>query len=307
MGSKTMNLFTHALSARNETRKGLAGQGGRLQRMFSRSILNWSGIAAIVLLCFVWLVLPFFMAVLWSLVDPGHAWSYPDVLPPVLSLERWRLVWQTTALPDALFNSYRLAPTVAVCTVILALPTAYAFGRLSFPGKAVAQILTLLPLVMPGFVVAIFFASLLMELDIESRFISIVLGHVVLFLPYAIRILSVSFSLVRQDVIDATRDLGGNRLAVFFNAYLPVLRPGLLASGMIVFIQSLEEFAFAFIIGSPDFTTMPTILYAYLGFDFIRPNAAVVSLILVIPNVILMILVERFLKGPNVTLLTGKG
>ena len=192
-----------------------------------------------------------------------------------------------------------LAPTVAVITLLLASPTAYCFARYDFPGKGFAQVLTLLPLVVPGFVLAIFFSSLIFSLGIYSRFLSILMAHCVLFLPYAIRIMTVSFAQVRPDLIDAARDLGASPLAVFRVAYLPAILPGILASLIIVFIQSIEEYAIAFIVGAPNFTTIPSILYSYLGYNFIRPNAAVVSLILVVPNVILMLGLERLLKSAN--------
>lgn len=250
-------------------------------------------------LCFIWLFVPFTMAVLWSLVDPETGWEFPDLLPPSLTLLRWVEVWTTTALPQAISNSYMLAPTVAFITLILASPTAYCFARFDFPGKGLAQVLTLLPLVVPGFVLAIFFSSLIFSLGIYSRFLSILMAHCVLFLPYAIRIMTVSFGQVRQDLIDAARDLGASPMAVFRAAYMPALLPGILASLIIVFIQSIEEFAIAFIVGAPNFTTIPSILYSYLGYNFIRPNAAVVSLILVVPNVLLMLGLERLLKSAN--------
>ncbi|MBD9525098.1 ABC transporter permease [Ensifer sp. ENS02] len=264
-------------------------------------------ISVLVIIGAFWLLIPFALAALWSLVDVDHPWAYPAMFPPVLSFSRWSEVWNTTALPQALINSYTLAPCVAVLAVVLALPTAYAFGRLDFPGKSVMQILTLLPLVLPGFVVAIFFSSLLIKLGVYSRFAGILIGHTVMFLPFAIRILSVSFALIRQDLIDAARDMGASPAAVFRTAFLPILRPGLLAAFIIVFIQSIEEFAISYVIGAPDFTTVPTILFSYLGYNFIRPNAAVVSLILVVPNVLLMLLVERFLGKANPAAITGKG
>lgn len=270
-------------------------------------LLNRILIAALIVVATIWLVIPFSLAILWSLVDPDHPWSYPDLLPPVLSMRRWEIVWATTALPTALVNSYILAPTVAICAILLATPTAYAFGRLEFPGKATAQMLTLVPLVLPGFVVAVFFSSLLFGLGIYSRFLGILIGHTLIFMPYAIRILTVSFSLVRQDLIDAARDLGASPFAVFRTAYLPVLRPGLLAALIIVFILSIEEFALSYVVGAPDFTTVPTILYSYLGYNFIRPNAAVVSLILVLPNILLSLLLERLLKSNSPAAITGKG
>lgn len=273
----------------------------------SQSRSNRIIILLVIGFCCISLVLPFSLAMLWSLVDPGHPWSYPHIFPPVLSLQRWVDIWTTTSLPQALLNSYLLAPSVALCSVLLALPTAYAFGRLEFPGKHAAQLLSLLPLIVPSFVVALFFSSLLNALGIYSRFLGILIGQTVLFIPYAIRILSVSFSLVRQDIIDATQDLGGNPITVFRTAFLPVLKPGLLASIIMIFILSIEEFAIAFVVGSPDFVTVPTILYSYLGYNFIRSNAAVVSLVLVVPNVFLMLLMEQFLKARNTAVITGKG
>jgi putative spermidine/putrescine transport system permease protein len=273
----------------------------------SAKILQRLLVAALVTIMLVWLIVPFAMAILWSMVDPSTAWTYPDLLPPKLSFERWGNMWQTTSLPTAMLNSYSLAPMAAILTVLLGAPTAFAFGRLDFPGKALAQILILVPLVMPGFVVAIFFASILLQMGFFARYPAILFGHVILYLPYAVRILSVSFGQVRTDVVNAARDLGASPFEVFRVAYLPVLRPGIFAAFLVVFILSLEEFALAFVVGSPDFTTIPTILYSYLGYNFIRPNAAVVALILVVPNVLLMLGLERLLQSANPASVSGKG
>ncbi|HGC5577791.1 TPA: ABC transporter permease, partial [Escherichia coli] len=178
----------------------------------------------------IWLGMPFGMAILWSLVDPAHPWSYPDIFPPVLSFSRWLLVWEKTSLSEALFNSYTIAPAVAVASLLLSLPTAYAFGRMTFRGKAVAEMLTLIPLVMPGMLIGIFFSAMLINLNIDNAFISIVIGHTVLTLPYSIRIMSAGFKSVPQDLIDASRDLGSGAWDTFCNAYLPLLKPSFLAA-----------------------------------------------------------------------------
>ncbi|MFN3017865.1 ABC transporter permease [Vibrio coralliilyticus] len=269
-------------------------------------LINKIAIGLFIAVNFFWLGVPFIMALLWSLVDPEHPWSYPDVLPQVLSFGRWTDMWENSGLVEALQNSYTIAPAVAILTVLLALPTAYALGRIDFRGKRVAEVITLLPLVMPGMIIGVFFSSMLIALDFSNAYIGIVIGHTVLALPYAIRILSASFKSVPQDLIDASRDLGGNSWTTFKNAYLPMLKPGLLASLIFCLVISIEEFNIAFVLGSPDYVTVPTILYSYLGYSFIRPNAAVVSLILVIPNVILMLIIERLLKGNYLAESTGK-
>ncbi|MFG0225031.1 ABC transporter permease [Providencia stuartii] len=293
------------------------------------------------------------MAILWSLVDPQHPWSYPDLFPQKLSLARWKIVWEQTSLATALFNSYTIAPAVAILSLLLATPTAYAFGRMTFKGKAVAEMLTLIPLVMPGMIIGIFFSSMLISLNISNTFMSIVIGHTVLTLPYSIRIMSAGFKSIPQDIIDASRDMGASFWGTFCNAFLPMLKPSLLASLIIrimsagfksipqdiidasrdmgasfwgtfcnaflpmlkpsllaslifCLVRSLEEFSISFVLGSPDFITVPTILYSFLGYSFVRPDAAVVSMILVIPNVILMIIIERLLKGNYLSQSTGK-
>lgn len=279
----------------------------RRPRTGGYAALNRLLLGILLAVCAVWLVVPFAIGVLWSLVDPSVRWDFPDPIPPKLSFERWVLMWNTTSLPVALKNSYLLAPTVAMVTLVLAMPTAYAFGRLEFPGKGAAQILTLLPLVLPGFVLAVFFSALIFRLGIGSRFLAILLAHSVLFLPFAIRIMTVAFQQVRQDLIDAARDLGAGPVEIFWVAFLPALKPGILASLIIVFIQSIEEFAIAFIVGAPNFVTIPSILYSYLGFNFVRPNAAVVALVLVIPNVLLMLVLEGLLRSANPAQAGSKG
>jgi putative spermidine/putrescine transport system permease protein len=259
-------------------------------------------------ICTIWLLVPFTMAILWSLVDPAQPWTPDHLLPPQMSTYRWTNMWENSALKPALLNSYTLAPITAIVTLLLAMPTSYCLARVPFPGREVAKLLVLLPLVVPGFVTAIFFTAILFQLGLtQSRFLAILIAHCVLFLPYAIRTLTVGFEQVRQDHIDAARDLGASPIARFRAAYLPALRPSIFASLLIVFIQSIEEFAIAFIVGSPDFTTVPTLLFSRLGQDFIRPDAAVLSLILVVPNVILMLFLEAVLKSANPTLSSGKG
>ena len=274
----------------------------------NREMLNKALLYLLMTICTLWLVIPLTMGVLWSLVDPVEPWTADKVLPPVMSFYRWNHMWVNSPLQGALFNSYRLAPSAAILTLMLALPTSYALGRISFPGREVAKLVALLPLVVPPFVTAIFFTALLFRLGLNTwRFGAILFAHSVVFLPFAIRIMTVSFEQVRQDHIDAARDLGASVLARWRVAYLPALKPGIFASLLIVFIQSIEEFALAFIVGSPNFTTIPTLLFSSMGQDFVRPNAAVLSLILVVPNVFLMLFLEKLLRSANPSMSSGKG
>jgi putative spermidine/putrescine transport system permease protein len=121
-----------------------------------------------------------------------------------------------------------------------------------------------------------------------------------------LRILSTSFEAIPQEMIDAAGNLGANPLVKFKEIYIPMIKLGLFAGSLFAFIRSIEEFDLTFVIGTPTFETIPTVLFSFLGYNFIRTNAAVVSLLLAIPNIILLFIVERLLKTSYLSTTFGK-
>ena len=85
-----------------------------------------------------------------------------------------------------------------------------------------------------------------------------------------------------------------------------MVMPGLFAGAVFTFITSLEEFNLTFVIGTPTFQTIPTVLFDYLGYHFVRTNAAVVSIILMVPSIALLFIAERFLKTEYLSSAFGK-
>jgi putative spermidine/putrescine transport system permease protein len=260
----------------------------------------------IVALLIIWTAVPLFMAVMWSLVNPDDPWSPPAVLPPSLSLAQWEYVFTYSEIVKAVTTSFLLAPIVTVLSFILALPTAYALGRSDFPGKEALRILILLPIVMPPMVIAMFLSRVFTGLGISQTFLGLVIGHTLLAMPYMLRILATAFESIPQDVIDAARNLGAGRLELARRVLIPMVLPGLFAGSVFTFITSLEEFNLTFVIGTPSFQTIPTVLFDYLGYHFVRTNAAVVSIILMVPSVALLFIAERFLKTEYLSSAFGK-
>jgi putative spermidine/putrescine transport system permease protein len=254
----------------------------------------------------VWVGLPIFMTVLWSLVDPNHPWSYPNILPEKLSWGQWIYVFKYTNIVRALKTSYTIAPFAVLLSFILSLPTAYVLGRKQIPGKKFFQTIVLLPIIMPGMVVALFLSRVFTAFGLAQSFIGLVLAHTLMGLPYMIRVLTTSFEAIPQDVIDAAENLGANTFVKIKDIFLPMVRPGLLAGMVFAFTTSIEEFNLTFIIGTPTFETIPTILYSFLGYNFIRTNASVVALIMMIPNIIMLFAVENILKSDYLSASLGK-
>jgi putative spermidine/putrescine transport system permease protein len=259
-----------------------------------------------ILVQIVWIGLPILMAVLWSLVSAKHSWSYPDLFPKVLGLDPWRYVFKYTNIRRALVTSYSIAPFAVALSFLLSLPTSYVLGRKNFPGKKFFNIVVLLPIIMPGMVVALSLSRVFQAVRLSQTFAGLVIAHTLMGLPYMIRVLSTSFQTIPQDVIDAAENLGASTFVKVRDIYLPMVLPGLLAGMIFAFTTSIEEFNLTFVIGTPTFETIPTILYSFMGYNFIRTNASVVALVMMVPNIVLLFLVERFLKADYLSASLGK-
>ncbi len=254
----------------------------------------------------VWIGTPILMTVLWSLVNPDYPWSFPSLFPEKLSWAQWKYVFKYTNILRALKTSYAIAPFAVLLSFVLSLPTAYVLGRKKIPGKKFFMMIVLLPIIMPGMVVALFLSRVFQSFGLAQSFFGLVLAHTLMGLPYMIRVLTTSFEAIPQDVIDAAENLGAGTFAKIRDIFLPMVRPGLLAGMVFAFTTSIEEFNLTFIIGTPTFETIPTILYSFLGYNFVRTNASVVALIMMIPNIVMLFAVERILKSDYLSASLGK-
>ena len=253
-----------------------------------------------------WVGIPILMAVMWSLVDPKNPWSYPNIFPPSFSLAQWKFVFDYTNIGRALRTSYSLAPLSVLLSLTLSLPTSYVLGRRKIPGKKLFMLVVLLPIIMPGMVVALFLSRVFTALGLSQTFFGLVLAHTLMSIPYMIRVMTTSFQAIPQDVIDAAENLGASTFVKIRDIFLPMIRPGLLAGMIFAFTVSIEEFNLTFIIGTPTFETIPTILYSFMGYNFVRTNASVVALLMMTPNIIMLFIVERFLKSDYLAASLGK-
>jgi len=276
-------------------------QSGRSRSTVARAARSHLAPFAVIVIALVVVGVPILMAVAWSLVDPDHPWSYPDMFPPSLSLFQWNYVFRVTGIVPAIVTSYVLATAATILAFVIALPMAYAMGRWTFGGKELIRILMLLPLVIPGMVVALFLSRVFAFLGLAQTFQGLVLAHTLLGLPFMARLLSTSFEAIPREVSDAASNLGASEFAKLRTIYLPMVRPGIFAGAILTFIASLEEFSLTYVIGTPDFQTIPTILFGFLGQRLIRTQASVVSLILLVPSLILLYGADRLLKGNYVS------
>lgn len=271
-----------------------------------RKLLSYLVPASIGLLAFAWVAVPIMMAVLWSLVDPNHPWTFPDMFPKAVSFSQWVRIFEYTNILSAIKNSVIIAISATLLSILIALPTAYAIGRRNLRYKSALKIVMLLPMVFPSMALSLFLGRFFFMYGLSQRYIGVIMAHTLICLPYMLRILTASFESMPQDLIDAASNLGAGNWTKLVELYLPMIAPGIVSGSIFAFIESMQEFNLAFIIGAPSIETIPTILYSYMGGNFLRTSASVVTLILLVPNLCLLLLTERFVKTEHLGAALGK-
>jgi ABC-type spermidine/putrescine transport system permease subunit II len=256
----------------------------------SRSVL-----AALLLAAFAFaLIGPLANLVLWSVAE---RWYTPYKLPVSYGLRYWEQVFRPTG--DAM-ASLGTSVWIAVLTVVVALalsiPAGYALGRLRLPARSFFMVLFLLPQAFPSVAIYINVARIFYHLGLNGTVLGVVLVHAAHGLVYSVWITAAAFAAVDKELELAARNLGAQPFHVFLTVTLPLAAPGILASGIFVFLESLDEFTGTFFVGVPQVTTLPLLLYsAAMGGNY--QIASITALILLVPSVLFMLFIERFLRA----------
>lgn len=199
----------------------------------------------------------------------------------------------TPALHEATLNSLIIACSVAVLATCLGLFAARAATRYKFPLKGGILGFIMLPLVLPEVIVAISLLVVLMQLGINASIFTIILGHTLLCMPFAIAILQGSFAGLDVSLEEAAVDLGETRAGAFRLVILPIVTPGIIASLLICFIISLDEFIIAFFLSGNE-PTLPVYLWGQLRFPARLPVVMALGTILVTLSIVLLIVADIF-------------
>ena len=231
---------------------------------------------------------------LWSVAE---RWYAPFKLPVTYGLRYWEVVFRPTG--DAM-SSLATSVAIAVLTVFAALavsmPAAYALARLKLPWRTAIMILFLLPQAFPSVAIYINVARVFYGLGLTGTITGVVLVHAAHGLVYSVWIAAAAFAAVDRDLELAARNLGASPWRTFWSVTLPLAAPGIVASAIFVFLESLDEFTGTFFVGVPQVTTLPLLLYgASMGGNY--QIASITALILLVPSVLFMLVIERFLRA----------
>ncbi|MGF6244679.1 putative spermidine/putrescine transport system permease protein [Paraburkholderia sp. GAS38] len=208
------------------------------------------------------------------------------------SLRWFRAILQNEDIVDAFWLSIRLALVAATLGVALAVPAALAIARYRFPGRGALTGFFLSPMMIPAVVLGIAFLRFLSLLGLGGSFWALCATHVIIVVPYALRLALSSAVGLDRDAERAALSCGASRFTAFRRVVLPMIRTGVVGGWVLSFIQSFDELTMTIFVATPGTTTLPVAMYNQIA-QTIDPLVASVSTVLIVGTVVLMLVLDR--------------
>ena len=222
--------------------------------------------------------------------------SFNNSQLPSFPLSGFTLHWYhqfltNSELQNALGTSAKIAALSSVGAVALGILASIALVRRAFRGKSPVSALLLSPLVIPYVVFGVSLLLLFHAVGISLSFLTIVIGHIVITLPYTILVLMPRLQQVDVSLEEAAYDLGAGRLQTFRLVTFPLILPAVVSAFLVAFTTSFDEYAVAsFVAGSTQ--TFPIYLYSAVRFPYNLPQVIAVAVVVITITLLLVVVAE---------------
>jgi spermidine/putrescine transport system permease protein len=240
--------------------------------------------------------------------------SFNDNNLPVFPLrgftfDAYRQFVQNPELKASIVTSVKVAALSSVGAVILGLLASIVLVRRDFFGRGGVSALLLSPLVVPYIALAIGLLVFFNEASVPLGIKTIVMGHIVVSIPYAILILVPRLERLDVRLEEAARDLGAGVMQTFRLITFPLLLPALVSAYLVAFVLSFDEIVIAYFVNGT-VTTFPLYLFSTLRFPTLLPQVLAVACVVMALSALVLLGAEvarRVLERRLGTDLAGPG
>ena len=246
---------------------------------------------------FTLLLTPVVMIIWASFIDSVFI-SFP---PPGYTLRWFSAAARNTAFFSGFMTSFKVAAIAAALGVVIATAASLALVRGQFPGRAALNSLLLSPLMVPNIVLGtalyVFYIAVSDStgLELTRGIAGLVAAHLLLTVPWSIRLISANLIGIDRSIEEAAANLGANPLRTFLSITLPQMRSGVIAAALFSFIISFENLELSLLLVEPGATTLPIAIMQYLEFNM-DPTIAAVSTAQIVIIAALLVITDRFVK-----------
>lgn len=220
---------------------------------------------------------------------------------PSFPLEGFTLKWYGQLLPpnhdEQMLNAFITSVKLGVASAFGAgiFGTLFALGmvRGRFESRwlqsDILYTLTLVPIIVPWIVTGISVLTFYNFLNIEGTFLSVVIGHILICLPFVVLVVSTQLYEFDRSLEEAAKNLGASKLRTFYEVTLPLIAPGIIAGMFFAFTISFDNFTQTFFWVGSNTETLPVVIFGAIRFGLSPTVNAVGTIIVVFSMVIAMI------------------
>jgi raffinose/stachyose/melibiose transport system permease protein len=246
------------------------------------------------------ILFPLYLIVITSFKEQGRVVVDPLGLPKVWHWENIGLAWERGHFSTYFSNSVVVAVATVGIVLVSSFLAAYAFARISFPGKDLLYILFLVGLAIPGDVLLVPLYYVLKDMNLLNTLWALIFPGAAFGLAFAILILRSFIETLPKEILEAGIMDGCSEFQLAFNIVVPLCRPALLSLLILNFMWSWNSFIFPIVLIQKDELRTITV-----GLNFFQgrwvtnvPLLMAGTLIIALPVIIVYILFQReFVKG----------
>ena len=212
------------------------------------------------------------------------------------TFEWYQQLAENQSVQHALLNSVKVGFSVAILSTILGIFAAKAVTRYRLKRSGMLIGCIMVPLVIPEIILGI---SLLMTFslsDIELSLITVGIGHLMLCTPFSMLVLISRMEGFDKNLEEASQDLGENAWWTFWRVTFPIMLPGVVASVLLTFTISFDEFVLAFFLAGSD-STLPLVIWSQLRFPEKLPATLALGALIVVASTAVIFAAELMRRG----------
>jgi len=241
------------------------------------------------------LLVPFLFPLGWMLLSSLKTQVQNTAYPPIWfftpTLANYREVFQKNPFFTFTVNSLVVALGSTGLALLFGLPGAYAIARFKRTGIALGILTARMA---PGIAFLIPWFILFTKAKMIDTYTALILTHLIVALPLVLWVMIVFFEDVPGDLIEAARIDGCTHEAAFLRIAIPLAKPGIVATGILAFIFSWNNFLFSLIIAGFKTRTLPIAVYSFLSYEEINWGGLTAAVtVITLPVLLLALFVQK--------------
>ncbi len=230
--------------------------------------------------------------------------SFNEARVPAFPMEGFTLEWYSKLVPpnhdeqlvSALIQSLQIGVLSAIGAGILGTLSALGMVRGNFESRwadsSVLYTVFLSPIVVPWVVTGIAVLTLFSLIGIQGTFLSVVLGHIMITLPFVVLIVASQLHGFNRQIEEAAQNLGASELRTFYEITLPIIAPSVIGGMLFAFTLSFDNFTQTYFWVGSDVQTLPIVIYGMIETG-IEPTINAIGTVIVIFSIIVATAGER--------------